>query len=251
MKNNKIERFWELDALRGLAIVLMIVYHAIIISNYFLLIQIDINLWTEYGLQRLTQLLFLLLVGVGIYISYVRNRDQLSDKNLNRKFLFRSIKIFGWGLLISFVSYIFVPEEAVIFGILQLIAMSILFGYLLLKKISNKYWFLCLGIISFVIGYFFSKSQMSNNVFVFLGLKRIDFTSFDYFPLFPWFGWVLVGIFAGFTLYFNNMRRYYLPDLGKNIIVKSILYLGRHSLFIYIIHWPILIILTLVIKTML
>jgi uncharacterized membrane protein len=64
----------------------------------------------------------------------------------------------------------------------------------------------------------------------------------DYRPLLPWFGVVLLGVFAGNVLYGDDKR----PALfaGKApVAAKPLLPLGRNSLFIYLIHQPILILL--------
>ena len=63
----------------------------------------------------------------------------------------------------------------------------------------------------------------------------------DYYPLFPWFGVALLGIFAGESLYPAGMRRFDLPDWSRVAIVRGLRFLGRHSLLIYVTHQPVLI----------
>ena len=62
----------------------------------------------------------------------------------------------------------------------------------------------------------------------------------DYFPLLPWFGIVLLGIFVGQLLYPGGARRFNLPNLGGGSGMKELVWLGRHSLIIYLIHQPFL-----------
>jgi uncharacterized membrane protein len=62
----------------------------------------------------------------------------------------------------------------------------------------------------------------------------------DYRPLLPWFGVVLLGIFAGNVVYGGGRR----PALfaGKAPApARLLLPLGRNSLFVYLVHQPILI----------
>jgi uncharacterized membrane protein len=63
----------------------------------------------------------------------------------------------------------------------------------------------------------------------------------DFYPVLPWFGVALIGVFAGYSLYPNGQRRYAWPDLGRVAPVRGLRFLGRHSLLIYLIHQPLLI----------
>ncbi len=67
--------------------------------------------------------------------------------------------------------------------------------------------------------------------------------SVDYFPVFPWFGVFLIGIFLGNVLYPKYERRIQIPDLSRFFVVRFFCFLGRHSLTIYLLHQPILILL--------
>ena len=61
----------------------------------------------------------------------------------------------------------------------------------------------------------------------------------DYFPIFPWFGLVLIGVWFGNTFYEDYKRKLPIPELS-NIIISIFSFLGRNSLVIYLIHQPIL-----------
>jgi uncharacterized membrane protein len=63
----------------------------------------------------------------------------------------------------------------------------------------------------------------------------------DYFPIFPWFGVILMGIALGDLLYRGYRRRIALPDLSGSSFVKPFAFFGRNSLAIYLIHQPVLI----------
>jgi uncharacterized membrane protein len=62
----------------------------------------------------------------------------------------------------------------------------------------------------------------------------------DYRPLLPWFGVVLVGLFFGNVLYADGRRPSSLPNEAPPV-ARPLLPLGRNSLFIYLIHQPIVI----------
>ena len=72
-----------------------------------------------------------------------------------------------------------------------------------------------------------------------LGLKYRGFTSSDYFPLLPHLGFFLLGSVLGRTLY--KKKESLLPGVSpKNILVRSLSFCGRHSLWIYLLHQPVL-----------
>ena len=73
-----------------------------------------------------------------------------------------------------------------------------------------------------------------------LGLPPVAYATFDYFPLLPWFGLILLGVWLGGLLYAGGRRGFPLPDLGGALPVRLLDFLGRHSLLIYLIHQPIL-----------
>ena len=63
----------------------------------------------------------------------------------------------------------------------------------------------------------------------------------DYYPVLPWFGLALVGIYVGHTLYANSVACFTLPDKSQTPLIRELSFLGRHSLLIYIVHQPLLI----------
>ena len=76
--------------------------------------------------------------------------------------------------------------------------------------------------------------------FVWLGWRPEGYGAVDYFPIFPWFGVVLLGIAIGNFVYSREGRRFALPDLGAWFPMNLLQWLGKRSLFIYLIHQPIM-----------
>jgi uncharacterized membrane protein len=80
---------------------------------------------------------------------------------------------------------------------------------------------------------------INSGALIWLGLQPINFSTVDYFPLLPWFGVVLIGLYFGKLLYAGGQRTFALKhELSKK---NPICFLGRHSLLIYLIHQPIFI----------
>jgi uncharacterized membrane protein len=72
-----------------------------------------------------------------------------------------------------------------------------------------------------------------------LGLMPEHIYTVDYFPLLPWFGVVLIGLFFGLILYPDYTRGFNLCDLSYFAVIRLLCLFGRHSLLIYLIHQPI------------
>ena len=72
-----------------------------------------------------------------------------------------------------------------------------------------------------------------------LGLPWKDFSSSDYFPLLPYLGFFLMGSALGRSLYRNKTSL--LPKVNeRNFIIRFLSLCGKQSLWIYLLHQPIL-----------
>ncbi len=235
------KRFWEIDVLRGLAIIMMISYHLIFDLAYFGIYPMNVSTGFWWIFARTTAFTFLFLVGVSLTLSHTR-AEKLGgnhSKNLFAKYLKRGVKIFSLGLLITLATWLFIPQDFIVFGVLHFIGLAIILEYPFLNK---KELNLILGIIFIMLGFVLTFFTVNIPWFLWLGLKPPGFITVDYFPLLPWLGVVSIGLFVGNILYRDYKRRFKLPDLSHNILVRIFSFLGRHSLLIYLIHQPILII---------
>ena len=124
----------------------------------------------------------------------------------------------------------------IIFGILHLIGLSIIISPVFL---SYKRLNLIGGISIIIIGWLltFIKGPIW---LAWLGLHPESFYSVDYEPLLPWLGVVLIGIFTGKTLYPDGTRSFHLPPM-RNPVTGGLTFLGRHSLIIYLLHQPVIV----------
>ena len=231
-------RFWEIDFARGLAVTLMIVFHFAYDLNYFGRMDVDLpgGLWFLF--PRAIAAAFILLAGVSLTISYSRARKKASGSMLFLKYLRRGAWIFSWGLLITLMTCIFIPEEYVVFGVLHFIGLSIVLAY---PFIGMRETNLVFGAAAIALGFYVKNIVSGNAYLLWLGVAPAGFASVDYFPLLPWFGVVLIGIYLGNALYPNNKRRMRIMGLQGNRAVKIFCFLGRHSLLVYLMHQPVLI----------
>ena len=172
--------------------------------------------------------MFVLIAGISVTLSRSK-QGEFSG------FLKRGIRLFGWGLLITAVTFIAFPENTIWFGVLHLIGLSIILSYPLLKR---KYLSLITGAILITLGFISGKIILETPWLLWLGFRYPGFTSFDYVPLLPWLGIFLVGIFLGNTFYPNGKSRY---RIGELKMLKPIAFIGRRSLLVYLAHQPVIV----------
>ena len=229
-----------MDAARGVAIAMMVVYHLMYDLDYFggYDIEATSGFWARFA--DATAGTFLFLVGVSLAISYSRASAARPGRSLFGKYLLRGIRIFAYGMALTVVFVVF-GMGVVAFGILHLIGVSIILAYPLLRY---RYANLFLGLSIIAVGVYIRIEGFTSESPWLLpfGVVPENLVMPDYRPLLPWFGVVLLGLFAGNVLYGNGRR----PALFANkapVATKPLLPLGRNSLFIYLVHQPILILL--------
>jgi uncharacterized membrane protein len=225
-------RFWEIDLLRGIAIIMMIASNLITDLQYFANYPSSPFWW---AFARTTAFIFIFLVGLSLTISYARVKDSLSARKLHFKYIKRGLYIFGLGLIITLATFIFIRTDFIIFGVLHLIGISIILAYPFLK--IKKYWSLVFGLLFILAGALIKNLEVSSLWLLWTGLVPAGFRSIDYFPLLPWFGVVLLGLFFGKILYPSGKS---MVSLACPKPANPLCFIGRHSLIIYFIHQPIL-----------
>lgn len=144
-------RFWEIDLLRGIAVVLMVAFHATFDLNYFYNLPIDVYSGFWLFLARLTASIFIFLVGVCLTISYRRAREKKTESELLLKYLKRGGTILFFGMLITFFTAIFFQEGTIWFGILHFIGISIILAY---PFISFRQLNVFFGLVTIVLDLF-------------------------------------------------------------------------------------------------
>jgi uncharacterized membrane protein len=126
--------------------------------------------------------------------------------------------------------------------VLHLIGLSLLLAYPFLRLLKGNFIF---GLLFILIGIHLQDISVSFPWLFWMGLVSHDFYSVDYFPVFPWFGVILVGMGLGGLLYPSYRRRISVPDLSGSPFVRYLSFLGRNSLAIYLVHQPMIIMLLL------
>ncbi len=233
------KRYNLLDILRSLALVNMIIYHAMWDVVYIFGTKIE---WytSQAGFvwQQCICYTFILLSGFCWH---------MSKHKLRHGFV-----VFACSVLISVVTALFMPKNMVLFGVLSLLGSAAIIMIALdkvLKKL-NPY----LGFIICVLLFALTRNAgageiglgewtmlhlpdgiYSNLLTAYLGFAPEWFASVDYFPLIPWLFLYMVGYFMYMIFCKNDWLRF--------LTCKSVRpaeWLGRHSLVIYMLHQPVI-----------
>lgn len=235
MKSNRVHL---IDEIRGFAIICMVVYH----TFFDLVITFDVNIPLFHS--SFVQTLVVLFVFIFVFIS--GSACAFSRSNLKRGLL-----CLGLGLVMTAVTYFFIPSLLIVFGILHMLGTSMIL-YALLSRFLIKIPSVALiigGLLLFFITYHVPDgylgfesiftiglpSQLYDLGFLFpLGFISNSFYSSDYFSLFPWFFCFVAGSSFGRLLKDNKM-----PNVFYQMHLKPLAFVGRHTLIIYILHQPI------------
>ncbi|MDO4508453.1 MAG: heparan-alpha-glucosaminide N-acetyltransferase [Lachnospiraceae bacterium] len=248
--SNRLQR---IDEIRGFTLISMIIYHFMWDLRYIADFNISwyggtaSNIW-----QKSICITFIFISGFCF--------------SFGKKRLKRSLIIFMCGALISAVTFILMPENRVVFGVLTFLGsagfITIIVDKLnkiIVSKINESTFNLTMliGMLLLFISFFnvnfgyiiFPKKTLlpkylyDGYFMTFIGFPDPSFFSTDYFAILPWIFLYLSGYFMQKTI--GNKQavvKYLLNDR-----FKFISYLGRNSLIIYMVHQPVLYLVTLII----
>lgn len=224
------KRIWELDVLRGVCILGMVVVHLIYDLQTFFSLPFLADSQLFDLIKQWGGVLFLLISGICVTLGSHPVR--------------RGLIVFACGLLCSAVTagmYVLnMADKSIIiyFGVLHCLGVCMLL-WPLFKRLPV--WALgLLGLGLTVLGLWISGNVVVDFPWLIpLGLVPEDFASSDYFPLLSNLGFFLVGAFLGKTLY--RKKETLLPRVKPaNPVLAFFTRLGKWSLPVYLLHQPII-----------
>jgi uncharacterized membrane protein len=221
-------RIAEVDALRGAAIVMMVAYHFIFDIWYLDVAGFDMFSLPLVLFQRTIGILFLLLVGVSLTLSESRNREGYAHHA--RRGLFLCAVALG----ITAATWIYPHEGFVTFGIIHLIALATFIAPAFFRLGRQN---ALIGLILIAAGLLVTDAEVQTPWLFWLGLTAPGYAALDFYPVLPWFGVVLIGVFAGQAVYPDGKSAFKAPRWAAFGMLESA---GRHSLLIYLAHQPII-----------
>ena len=231
------QRLDRLDALRGLAIVWMAVFHFCFDLNHFGWLQPRQNFYADpfWTLQRTA------IVSLFLFCAGVSQAVALHAGLPWPRFWRRWLQIAGCAVLVSAGSAIMFPGSWISFGVLHGIALMLVLTRLVAARLSAPA-LLALGgavvLLPLFVAHPFFDSRWTNWV----GLVTRKPVTEDYVPLLPWWGVMLWGLAAG--RWVLSARPAWLAGAAagpQRWGVRPLTTLGRWSLSFYMVHQPVLI----------
>lgn len=233
------QRVWLIDEIRGLAILLMVVYH--FFFDIVVLYGVDIPAFYSPAMNIIRDL----FAGLFIFISGTACR--FSRSNLKR-----GVQCFAFGMIMTYVTAIVMPSETILFGILHLLGVCMLLFAFTERFLDKVPLWAGIGacILLFAVtcgmknGYFgiaglfelpHPEALLESGLFFPFGIIGKGFASADYFPLFPWLFVFLAGTFFGVPVKAGKM-----PPFFYKKHLPPLAFVGRHTLWIYLLHQPVL-----------
>ena len=211
------------DGVRGMAIMLMIVFHFCYDLRYFGY-YVDWAIPNGPGWWQFRYLILTLFIGtVGVSLTLAHGRQ------FRRKAFYKRL----WQLLaaaagITVMSLLVFPKAWIYFGILHFIAAGTLLSIGLVRR---PHWALALGSL-ILIGYWLGWLPY---YWPFRWFSQwLPPQTEDFVPLFPWLGVLLVSMAAAALLPIHRIQ------FPQSWLLTRLQLLGRHGLLIYLLHQPLL-----------
>jgi uncharacterized membrane protein len=206
-------RIWEIDLLRALAIVLMVIFHLVYDLAEFVGLNINYMSGFWFWEGKISALLFIFLAGI--------------SSGLCRNTVKRGLKVFLFGMVITIATYIFDKEQYVRFGILHFLGVSMML-FPILNRVKN--WGLAiLAIISGLIAIPIDNTTLGTSLFLPFGFMYKGFVSMDYYPIFPYIGVFILGVIAYKAYYYKRKSLFQFSFENMAISIMS-----KNSLLIYL-----------------
>lgn len=214
-----MKRIGEIDFFRVVAIVLMVAFHFVFDLNEFANININYESGFWYYVGRTAAILFITISGI--------------SSNLSKKPIKNAMKLFIFATGISVATYFVFGDMYVRFGILHLLATMTVLSLVLNK--TNTIILIIIQIVSYLIYLYSIKIRIGTFYLIPFGFMYYGFASVDYYPIFPYIIYYILGILIFRFVYKRDKRL--LPFEVKSNVIKII---SQKSLEIYILHQPII-----------
>ena len=227
-------RLAVVDLARGGAIVAMVVYHLTWDLGPDFIGFISLNAAEDPFLRLFARAIagsFLFLVGVSLVLAHHRGLRA-------RPYLKRLAVIVGAALLVTIVTRVAIPELYVRFGILHAIAAASVVGLVFLR--APTWLVLLVAVGAFGAPSFLAAEFFNHPAWIWLGLNTIVPPMNDYVPVLPWVGPTLLGIIATRLALDYGLDRRWGGWRPASAAGRGLIFAGRWSLIIYLVHQPIL-----------
>lgn len=225
----RADRIMEIDAARGAAIILMVAYHFFFDLDYFGLAAVPMQSLFFVTFQRIVGILFVLIAGTSLALSESHNKEGYLHH------VKRALRLAAVAALITFATWVYPHEGFIKFGIIHMLALSIFVAPFFFRFGRLN---VILGTTLIIAGFYTSQIQTELPYFFWLGITCPGYEALDHYPMVPWFGVVLIGVYAGQSIFVNWKTG---KAAARSGLLRLLSFLGRNSLKIYLVHQPLLV----------
>ncbi len=221
-----------IDVVRGAAIIGVVIFHLVWDLDLTGLIKPGLSTstgWLLYG--RLLAGTFMFVVGISLALAHAKTFRW-------RAFTRRLVIVAGAAIVITVSTKIAFPQNFIYFGILHAIVAGSLVGILFLRA-PVAVTLIC-GVAIWTLPLFFRSPLFDTRWMAWIGFSEQTPSSVDFVPVFPWLGLVLLGLalskMAISASAFDRLN----SEEPRGKALAGLVWCGRHSLVIYLIHQPLL-----------
>lgn len=228
-----LERSLLLDVTRGIAIVSMIFYHIVFdLINVFQVPDFVGHYFWVWGPD---------LIG-GTFLAVSGVASVLSNEMRFKKILKRGGKLFGIAMALTLGTVLLTHQYIIFFGILHCIGASIVLGHFFIRR--SPLTLSVIGLSLLISGYCLEYVNFYSYSSHWLQMNFLNNrVMLDFFSLYPYFGYYLLGmaIAKKTRSAFNKKNEQdFLANSKIKIFYSLLAKLGRNSLWIYLIHQPVI-----------
>jgi len=227
-------RYQYIDILRGVCIVLMVVFH----FNYSLIhiFWVEFLNFSEifwFTVWKTAALWFMTIAG----ISYFLASRKYPPSELRKKYMKYAAVLWVIALWISGITYLIIPDQLILFGILHFFAIS----FLILPVITRNFIVTSASLIFIIWVWNFIPEWVESEYLFPFWFVSPNFSSADYYPIIPYLWMILMW----YIVWVLGEKYWYMKlfhvSRSLNTLEKLFSNIWKKSLLIYLIHQPVII----------
>ena len=128
-------RYVEIDILKGIAVICMVLFHIFYYANNFGYKEFNYNSISFISLAKIAQIIFIICVGINLALAKkASDYKKESKEDYILKSIKRILKLAFYAISMSIFTYIVFGDNYIKFGILHFIALSSLITFMFVDK---------------------------------------------------------------------------------------------------------------------
>lgn len=224
-------RLERVDILRWVAIFLMVLFHLnYSLVHIFWIEFLNFSHLFWFILWRFSALTFIFVAWFSFFLASEKYKGKIY-----KKYFYYCLQLTWIALWITLFTNFFIPSQFIVFWIIHFFALAFM-----CMLVFYRFWYINIVFWILFIWLWLSDFTSQNHFTFFLWFPYAWFTSADYYPLVPYFWYMLLGY--SFWKYIFDSGKWELFQIKKqSFISRGFVLVWKKSLFIYLIHQPIIV----------